>query len=150
MKNIFLGFICLLAASMVAKANETLPQGTWEVEQVTSEKNTDGKIQTVVYNSTADIESHIPCPQKLEIHETGVILHYADEWKESASYSFKGDLLILFIPVGNQTYKCEIKDDTITLTATYQYVKNDLSARPVKKTENIREKRIITFKKSNN
>lgn len=136
--------MCLLTACFILQAKDALPQGKWTTVQITSEKNTDGKVQTIVFDSAAGVRSHIPCPQELEIQEKGIVLHYPDGWKESASYTLEGDSLTLFIPVGNQTYKCEIKEDSLTLTATYQYVNNDLSA---KKSEKISEKRMIAFKK---
>ena len=143
MKKVILGVVYLLLASVIAQANDGLPQGRWIAEQVTIEKDTDGNIQTTVYNSIEEIQTHIPYPQEMEINEKSIVLHYPEGWEESAGYSLKGDQLTIDIPAGAQTYKYDFKDNKLTLIATYQYVNNDLMA---KKSANISEKRVIAFK----
>ena len=138
--------IGLLLATMTMQAAGDLPQGKWTVEQITIEKNVDGKIQLAVYNSAETIQSHIPCPNELEINGQNIVLRYSDEREESAEYTLESDQLTILIAVGNQTYKYEIKNDTLTLTANYQYVNNDLIAR---KSEQISEKRVIILKLDN-
>ena len=146
MNKMILGLLCLLTTCMIVQAKDVLSPGKWVIEQVTSEKNTDGTVRTTIYKSAANLQSHIPCPQELEIQETCIVLYYPDGWTESAEYTFKDDQLIIHLPTGDQTYKCDIKDDAITLTSNYKYANVDLSARSAKKTEYISEKRTIIFK----
>jgi hypothetical protein len=143
MKKMILGLLFIATACLIVQSADVLPQGKWVVTQITSEKNIDGKVQTTNYNSSARFISHIPCPQELEINDKGILLRHHHGFEEFAEYTLDGDQLTIDLPAGTQKYKCEIKDDTLTLTANYKYVNNDLVA---KKSEQISEKRVITFK----
>ena len=134
--------VCLLLASVAAQAVDGLLQGVWKVEQVTIEKNTDGKVQTTVYNMAAEVQNHIPCLQELEINAQTAVLRYPDGGEEPAEYTLGSDLTIYTV-VG-QLYRYSIKDENLILTVAYNYVNNDLLA---KQTENITEKWVITLKK---
>jgi hypothetical protein len=144
MKNIFLGFICLLAASMVAKANETLPQGTWEVENITVDNNTDGKIENKAYGRNTKIHSYLPCPQKWEIKDSKTIVLYFEEGqKETTDYELKDNQLIIRYAGAVQSYRYTVKDETLTLTITHKYKWNGSDGR----VQNREEKWNITLKK---
>ena len=134
--------VLLLLCSFAVQAQNKLPQGKWEVTQITIEKNTNGKIDTAVYNAAKEIISHIPCMQELEIKGENIVLRYSDGQEETADYTLQGDHLTIHIATGNQIYKYKNNGSTITLTAFYEYVNNDLVA---KKYETISEKRIITL-----
>ena len=134
---------CLVLAGTAAKAGETLPNGRWTVEKVNAEKNTDGKIEKAVYLSASEVKSHIPCVQEMVVDGQKITLRYPDGSEETADYSLDGKTLIINIITGQRTYTCDIKSGTMTLTAVYNYVYNDLSA---KRSDNITETRILTFK----
>lgn len=138
--------ICLLLTNIAAQATDSLLQGRWTVMQVTIEKNIDGKIQTTVYNTAVDVQSHIPCLQELEINVQNIVLHYPNGREETTEYTFEDDQLTIYGAMEKQTYRYDIKDGNLTLTANYDYVNNNL---PAKQTEYITEKRIITLKNEN-
>lgn len=135
--------VCLLLTGLAAQASDKLPQGRWVVKQVSIEITTNGRAATTTHSATAKVTNHIPCPQELEISEKSVVLRYSDGCEDDAGYTLEGDQLTIHVVAGKQTYKCDVNDDTLTLTATYHYVNNDLKA---KKSEQISEKRVIVFK----
>ena len=73
MKKMILGLLFIATACIIVQSADVLPQGKWVVTQITSEKNTNGKVQTTDYISTARIISHIPCPQELDAKKSAQI-----------------------------------------------------------------------------
>ena len=143
MKKHTLISLCFLLA--VAAQAGTLPQGRWTVTQVTVEKNTGGNIETTVYNSAAELQGFfIPCIQEMEINEQTITVRYPSGREETAVYTTEGDLLIIHIPVGADTYHYSTSGENLILTATYNYVNNNLKE---KTSTPITEQRIITLKK---
>jgi len=141
---LLLAFCCLLPSAVFAQTTDVLPQGLWKVAQITIEKNTDGKLETTVYNTVAEVQSHIPCPQELEVNAEIAVLRYFDDWEEAAEYALEGDELIIYTASGVQKYRYSIQDGNLILIAAYNYVNNDLQA---KRSENITEERTIILKK---
>ena len=141
MKTKTIILICLLLTSIAAQA--ALPQGKWTVTQVTIEKNTDGDIQTTVYNTAAEVKSYILCPQKWEIDAQTIVQHYPGGWEETAGYTIKGNQLTIMAAGNAQLYQYSISGGNLILTATYDYVNN----LPTGYTERINEKWTITLKK---
>ena len=141
--KIIVSIFFLLFASALRAAG-TLPQGLWTVESVTVEKNTDGNLQTAVYNSAGDVENYIPCPQEWEINEKTIILTYSGGREKTVEYGIKGGLLIMEIAGAIQSYKYDVKGENLILAVSYEYVNN----LPSGHTERIEEKRIITLRKN--
>ena len=136
--------VCLLLSSIAVQAAGALPQGRWEVTQVTIEKNTGGNIQTTVYNTAADVQSYIPCPKEWEINEKNIVLHYLNGVEESVEYTFEGDRLII-LEDSMLPYWYSINGENLILTTTTTYIyANNL---PTGQTERIEEKWTITLKK---
>jgi hypothetical protein len=136
MRKIFLAFICLLTASMIAKANEALPQGIWEVEQITVDKSTDGKGDKKVYGRSVKVQSYISSPHKWEIKDSKTIVwYYEDGREETCSYAIEGDRLTIQAATAPYTYQYSIKEEKLTLRITHNYVNNLPSGR----TEKINE-----------
>lgn len=136
--------VCLLLASIAVQATGMLPQGRWEVAQVTIEKNTDGNIQTTVYNTAADVQSYIPCPKEWEINKKNIVLHYLNGVEESVEYTFEGDRLII-LEDSMLPYWYSINGENLILTTTTTYIyANNL---PTGQTERIEEKWTIILKK---
>jgi len=132
---------CLLLIIIAAQA--ALPQGKWTVEKVTIEKNTDGDVQTTVYNNATEVKSFIPCMQELEINGQSITLRYGKDWEDTAEYTLDGDQVTINTASGPQTYQYDdTQEGKLTLIAVYNYVNNDLQA---KRSEKITEKRIITL-----
>ena len=142
--RLLLAACCLLPSGIFAQSTDALSQGLWKVAQVTIEKNTNGELETTVYNTAAEVQSHIPCPQELEINAQTIVLRYSEGWEEAAEYSLEDGRLTIYIAVGAQFYRYEIKGENLILTADYNYVNNDLRA---KQSKNITEKRTISLKK---
>ena len=144
MKTKMIISVCLLLASIaVVQAASVLPQGRWTIAQVTIEKNTDGNIQTTVYNTAADVKSYIPCPQELEINAQSVILRYPDGTEETTQYTLEDNQLTILIADAIQSCQYSIKDGNLTLTAKHNYVNN----LPTGHKERIAEQWIISLKK---
>ena len=130
---------CLLMTTVQAQSL----QGKWTVEKVTIEKNTDGKVETTVYDSAAAVQSHIPCLQELEVNAQTITLRYPDGWEEVAEFIIDGSQLEVMTAIATQLYQYSKSSTTLTLTATYNYVNNNLAA---KTSAKITEIRTITLK----
>lgn len=140
-KQLFFSICCLLTG--IAAQAATLPQGQWTVTQVTIEKNTGGDTQTTVYNTAADVQSFIPCMQEIEINGKSITLYFPNGRKETTTYTLEGDLLTINNITGAQVYRYSINGEDLILTATYNYVNNNLAE---KKSVRITEQRIIILK----
>ena len=137
--------VCLLLASIAVQAAGALPQGRWEVAQVTIEKNSDGNIQTTVYNTAVDVKSRIFCPQEWEISAQGIVLHYPDGIKDIVENTLEDNQLTVYAFDGSmQLYQCSMSSENLILTATHDYV----NMLPAGQIEKIVEKWVITLKKT--
>ena len=137
----FLACLMLLATSVTAQAS--IPQGIWVVTQVTIERNTDGDIETAVYNSVAEVQSFIPSFKELEIINAQSVKVRYDSWKEKAQYTIDGNQLIVLTSVAKQTYEYSMKGENLVLTAVYSYLYN----LPTGQTQQITENWTIVLKK---
>ena len=135
---------CLLAGiSVTGFAQNKLPQGKWEVKQVTVEKNTDGKIDTAVYNAANEVKSYISCPQEWEIKGENIVLRYPNGVEETANYTLEGNTLKINAPAAVLQYRYNLSSNVLTMNAVYNYVNNQ----PTGQVERIEEKWIIVLKK---
>ena len=133
---------CLLLISITAQAD--LPQGKWIVIQVTIEKNTDGDVQTAIYNTATEVQSFIPSFKELDIKNTqAIVLRYSDSREETAEYILEGNQLTIMTAVAGKTFQYSTNGGNLTLTTTYNYVNN----LPTGYTEHITENWTITLKK---
>jgi hypothetical protein len=135
MKKLIFIAICLTYSIMFANAAD-LPRGKWSVKEVTIEKNTDGKVSTTVYNSAAEVQGFLPCPQEWEITAENITLHYVDIGKTTVDYKLKGNYLTFGAVGAIHTYQYSTKGEYLTLTITYQYGNNHPEGRVEEITEN--------------
>ena len=141
MKTKTIILICLLLTSIATQA--ALPQGKWTVTQVTIEKNTDGNIQTTVYNTAAEMKSYYLCPQEWEINAQSIVLRYPSGREEiSPSYTIEGNRLMMMIE-GALPYQYSTSGGNLILTTTCEYINN----LPTGYTEHISELWNIVLKK---
>ena len=136
MKTKIIILTCLLLASIVAQATGDFPQGLWKVKQVTVEKDTDGNIQTIVYDKVSDVKSFIPFPEAWEIDAQTIVLHYPAGEKEIVEYILENGRLTITAAGAIQTYGYGMNDEILILDT----IINNLHAET-------REKWIITLKK---
>ena len=126
------------------RENALLLQGTWEVEQVTMEKNTDGRIERRANVRANDAKGFLPCPQRWEIKDSKtVILHFPDKEVEPTEYIVEGDKLTIWYLGAIMQYTFVINEDKLTLTTTYKYHWNQAAGR----ISSIEEKLNLTLKK---
>ena len=135
--------VCLLPTAMVAQTVGVLPQGLWKVAQVTIEKNTDGNLQTTVYNTAEEVQANMPCPQEWEIRAENVTLRYANAGETTVAYELKGNKLTMATLGAIQTYEYSTSGEYLFLTTTHKYGRYN----PEWKVENIEEKWTISLKK---
>jgi len=126
---------CLLLASTATQA--AIPQGKWTVIQITIEKNTDGNIQTTMYNTPTEVQSHYPRLQELEINARNIVLRYFNGWEEvSPSYTVTGNYLTLTSELYSQPIRYNLNEDILMLFATHSYVYNLPTGQTKQITEN--------------
>ena len=116
------GFLMyLLLTSMLIQANDAIPPGTWEVVQVTIERNTDGTVEKNVYANATEI-THIQCPQEWEIKDAlRIHLRYAYEYENDCRYVIEDNRLIISDDESaTQTYRYEINGEDLILTTEYE------------------------------
>ena len=135
--------VCLWLVGMSVQAAGSLPEGRWEVAEVTIEKDTDGDIKIAVYKTAAEVESYIPCLKGLEIKDLKMlVLHYPNGFEETCEYTLESNQLSIFAAAAVQSYNYNIRGEELILTTVYNYVNN----RPAGYTENIGEKWTIILK----
>jgi len=133
---LLLAVCCLLPSAIFAQSAEALPQGLWKVAQITIEKNTDGKLETMVYNTVAELQSHLPCPQELEVNAQNIVLRYADGREAVPEYLPDSNQLTIITAGVVLQYRYSIAGENLTLISTYEYLYN----RPAEQIERIEEK----------
>ena len=141
------GFLMyLLLTSMMIQANDTIPQvipeGWWDVVQVTVEKNTDGTVEKNEYATAAEVKSHIPCPQAWYVMHAprSFLLRYDNGNENVFRYDIEDNLLIIYKEDGTtQSYRYEVNDEDLILTTAYE--------QPEKEEESNTEHWTITLKK---
>ena len=129
--------MCLLLANINLYAAK-LPQGKWEVKQITVEKSINDSVQITVYNTAAEVKDYIRFPQMLEVkNEQNILLHYHDINQEiEAEYTLDGDKLsIIDGPIG-YSYSIAVTDENLVLTSINTYIKKPFGGQ----MENITEK----------
>ena len=133
---------CMLAG-MAVQAQDKLLQGQWEVKQVTVEKNTDGKIDTTVYNTVAEVKELMRFPQMLEVKDAKtILLHYPGVNQEvAAEYRLNGDKLRIDEGPLGYSYLVEIKDGNLILTNIDTYISKPFGGQ----MENITKKLTIVL-----
>ena len=136
MKTKIIFLTCLLLAGIIAQAANNFPQGLWKVTQIIVEKNTDGNIQTAVYDKVSDVQSFIPFPEAWEINAQTIVLHYPAGEKETIEYAIENGRLTITAAGVIQTYGYGMNDGNLIL----DIVINNPYAE-------IREKWIFTLKK---
>lgn len=134
---------CFLVAGIAVQAAEKLPQGKWTVEQVTIEKNTDGNLQTNVYNKVTEVKSYIPCMKELEIKAETLILRYSDGREEIMPLVLESNKLKIAAAGAIFLYGYILSENTLTMTVTHKYGYNT----PEGQVENIEEKWTIVLNK---
>ena len=134
-----------LSSGQEEKANGTLLQGSWEVTQITIEKNTDGKIEKTAYDNAGKIQSHIPCPQKWVFKDsTAATLYFQDDREEITEYSVDEDQLMIRYLGALLQYQYVVSGDKVMLTMSNKYQWNQPSGH----IEQIEEKWVIHLNKS--
>ena len=134
----------LSVTSILVQANDTIPKGTWDVVQVSVEKNTDGKTEKKSYKTVPEIKSHIPCPQVWIVSDENIILRYSSGIEDITENKLEEGQLTVYAYDGCLfLYQCNISDGNLVLTVTYDYI-NILPARQIQK---ITENRVMTLKR---
>ena len=130
---------CLWLAGMSVQAAGYLPEGRWEVAQVTIEKDTEGIIETTEYNSAGDVQSSISCPQEWEIRDSQIILlRYPNGREDAFHYVLEDDKLMITIASVIHTYRYDLNGEDLILTTVYDQTGSDM--------EHITEQWTITLK----
>ena len=126
------------------QANDALLQGSWEVTQITIEKNTEGKIEKMAYDNAGKIQSRIPCPQKWVFKDsTAAALHFQDDREETTEFSLDGDELTIRYAGAVLKYQYVVSGEKLTLITTQNYSWNQ----PSGQIEKIEEKWAIVLNK---
>jgi len=134
--RLLLAACCLLPSGIFAQSTDALSQGLWKVAQVTIEKNTDGKLETTVYNTAAEVQSRISCPQEWEISAQNIVMRYPSGRETTSKYTVDGNLLKIMATAAAQSYRYKTDKENLTLTIEYKYVNN----LPTRQRERIEEK----------
>ena len=135
--------VSVRSADAVEQANDSIPQGTWEVTQVTVEKTADGKVERAT-NRDAQTQTFIPCPQIWEFKDSkSIVRHYLDGTEEISDYSLEEKQLVIHSPTALQNYQYTINGELMTLQITHNYVNN----LPDGQTLQIEEKWSIVIRK---
>ena len=117
--------VCMLAG-MLVQAQETLPQGRWEVKQIIAERNTTGKIDTTVYNTAAEVKEFMRFPQVLEVKDAKtILLHYPNSTENNTmEYTLEYNQLIIKGIGTWLQYQYSINGGVLILTSMYYFVNN--------------------------
>ena len=129
---------------LVAQTFDPIPQGSWEVTQITIEKNTDGKVRKTAHRTINDVQSYISFPQKWVVMDSEtIVFKYADGTEETTKYKLEGNQLMINTAVAMQSYQISYNEEILTLRITHNYVNN----LPRDRSEIIVEKWIVELKK---
>ena len=144
------GFSCRLVftfaqVSKIDNTFETQLQGSWSVVSLMIEKNTDGKVETVVVDAFNNVESYLPCPQTWEFRDsTTAVLRFPDGREEGTMYHVEGDRFTIAFLGAFQRYQYVVNDKNLTLTVTHTYMMNQPSGH----LATIKEKWMIVLEKN--
>ena len=119
---------CLLLVGMIMpsfaqikEVPKTIPQGKWEVKQVTIEKNTDGNVQITAYNTAAEMQKY-PLPIEWEIKDSQTIVwYYGNGVEQMLEYSLEENDKLQIVTTTLQSYQYSINGNTMTLITTNNY-----------------------------
>jgi hypothetical protein len=130
---------------MILYANDSIPHGTWEVTQVSLEKNTDGKVDTAMYKTIADVKDYIRFPQVIEVKEsaTMVLSYFDSEEKRTAVYTLDGDRLTIIVGVVGYYCRFGIVEGNLVLTIENTVASRNAAGQIAYHTE----KQVFTLKK---
>ena len=121
-------FVYLALTTIIVQANDTIPHGKWDVVKLTIEKDTDGKVETIVADSLNNVESYLPCPQTWEFRDsTKAVLRFADGREEETAYNDEGNKFTIAFSGAFQRYQYVVNDKNLTLTVTHTYMMNQPS-----------------------
>ena len=145
------GVLCVFSLSVPAlfagineQEKEMISQGTWEVEQVTVDKNTDGRTARRAYRAASEVQSYIISPKSWEIKDSETIVQrYPDGTEETSKYTIEDNQLYIYAATALQSYQFSINKETLTLSCTHYYWNN----LPTGRTEKIEEKWTIVLTK---
>ena len=141
---LFLLFV--LSCTSFTQAENMLPLGRWEVTQVAVEKNTDGKVETAIYNAAAEAKSNFPyflCPQEWEIKDSqNIALFYLNGKEDFFNCVIERDQLTIKVGSAILLYQYSISEDNLILTTMYNYAHK----LPSGNVEQIIEKWTITLR----
>ena len=113
--------IACIVAGVGVQAQETLPQGRWTVKQVTVEKSTDENVQTVVYNTAAEMQVY-PLPVEWEIKDAQTIVwHFYNGTKQVLNYSLEGENKLWLFTTTRQAYQYSVSGNTMTVITINDY-----------------------------
>ena len=90
----------------------------------------------MVYNTVAELQSHLPCPQELEVNAQNIVLRYADGREAVPEYLPDSNQLTIITAGVVLQYRYSIAGENLTLISTYEYLYN----RPAEQIERIEEK----------
>jgi len=139
-------FVCRLGAQ--TNESDTLPHGRWEVTQITFEKNTDGRIETIRYNTTADTKDLIRFPQSMEAGDSlrCVLSYFGIDEKRPAEYVLKGDRLTITEGSIENSYQYNQIEGSLLISIEYPYKTRQRSGE--RKLENVTEKWVFRLTKT--
>ena len=140
---------------------DTRLQGSWDVVQLTIEKNSDGKVETVVVdaskkntdgkaetvaeNTLRDVQSFLPCPQTWEFRESeNVVLRFPDGSEETTSYSVEDERFTIRFLGAIHQFRYVVDSNNLSLTITHTYQMNQ----PSGQLGAIKEKWMIVLEKT--
>ena len=103
-------------------ADEEIPCGVWNVTQVISEKEINGKAARNTYGNATEVQGIIPCPSRWEImNDKQLVMHFPDGKKETLEYTLKDGQLIINYIGANFKYLYSVNNEILTLTAIFKY-----------------------------
>jgi len=123
----------VLIAGITATNRDSIPYGEWEVVQLTIEKNTDGKVETVVRDTENKVEkaetdrlsdepSYISCPQMWDFKDsTNVVLRFPNGSEETSSYRIEGEKFSIRFQGAIHQFGYVVNGNNLTLTLTLTY-----------------------------
>ena len=137
--------VLLLLCGFAVQAQNKLPQGKWEVKQITVEKNTNGNPQTTVYNAVTEVKNDIRFPQMMEVKNgENMVLCYPDSIENiTTEYTLENNQLTIKGIGTALQYQYSIDGGLLTLTSTCSYTSNAMEGN----RKNIVETWVFTLKK---
>jgi hypothetical protein len=129
-------------------ASDSIPYGLWKVTQVTVERNTGNKIDTIRYSTIDSVKDRISFPQALEVIDRKIMmLTYSGlEEKRTAGYTIDGNRLLITVGAVAHTYFFSMKEGKLILTMEQSFA-NSRSNQSAGQAALVSEKWIFLFNK---